>query len=153
MKDLSPELDPVYRELIRQAARGEILYNDDTSMKILSLMAERREQEESGENVSGRTGVFTSGIVSTAAGSRIALFFTGTQHAGENLADVLAERSAELGAPIQMCDALSRNTSGAFETIVANCLAHGRRRFVDVVESFPAECRYVLKTLGAVYKN
>lgn len=52
-----------------------------------------------------------------------------------------------------MCDALSRNMSEDFKTIVANCLAHGRRKFVDVVAHFPAECRHVLETLGDVYKN
>jgi transposase len=36
-----------------------------------------------------RTGVFTSGIVSTQTRARIALYFTGRQHAGENLRDVL----------------------------------------------------------------
>jgi hypothetical protein len=39
----------------------------------------------------------------------IVLYFTGRQHAGENLAGVLAQRAAELPGPIQMCDALSRN--------------------------------------------
>lgn len=34
---------------------------------------------------SERTGIFTSGIVSTQQGRQIALFFTGRQHAGENL--------------------------------------------------------------------
>jgi len=33
------------------------------------------------------------------------------------------------------------------------CLAHGRRQFVDVAESFPEECRYVLELLAAVYRN
>jgi len=46
--------------------------------------------------------VFTSGIVSTASGRKIALYFTGRQHAGENLADVLKRRAAELAAPIQV---------------------------------------------------
>lgn len=32
-----------------------------------------------------------------------------SRHAGENLADVLRQRSRELPRPIQMCDALSRN--------------------------------------------
>jgi len=41
---------------------------------------------------------------------RIALFFTGPKHAGENIAEVLKHRARELPAPIQMCDALSRNT-------------------------------------------
>jgi hypothetical protein len=33
----------------------------------------------------------------------MALYFTGRQHAGENLADVLRERRAELRPPVQMC--------------------------------------------------
>src|SRR4029077_16658100 len=101
-----------------------------------------------------RTGVFTSGIVSTGAGWKIALYFTGRQHAGENIADVLDRRAAELPSPIQMCDALSRNvprvpTGG--EILLANCLAHGRRQFIEVAANFPDECRYVLEMLGQVY--
>jgi transposase len=134
-------------ELIRQAAQGEVLHNDDTSMRVLRLAREPSDD---------RTGVFTSGIVSTKQGQKIALYFTGRQHAGENLRDVLRHRAAELGAPIQMCDALSRNTpklSDGAEILLANCLAHGRRQFVEVAGSFPLECRYVLETLGDVYKN
>jgi predicted metal-binding protein len=36
------------------------------------------------------------------------------------------------------------------EILLANCLAHGRRQFVEVAANFPAECRYVLETLGEV---
>jgi hypothetical protein len=97
--------------------------------------------------------MFTSGIVSTGEGRQIALFFTGRQHAGENLHDVLQRRAAELGPPIQMCDALSRNPSKAFETILAHCLAHGRRKFVEVAENFPKECRTVLEIFGKVYHH
>jgi hypothetical protein len=97
--------------------------------------------------------MFTSGIVSIVNGHRIALFFTGRKHAGENLADVLARRSQQLAAPIQMCDALAANTSPPLRTILANCLSHARRRYVDVVADFPAECRFVLETLRAVYHN
>ena len=98
-------------------------------------------------------GLFTSGIVSTRDGRRIALFFSGRQHAGENLGDVLRERVQALSPPIQMCDALSRNLPAELETIVANCLAHGRRKFVDVAEHFPTECRHVLESLSVVYHN
>ena len=63
---------------------------------------------------SERTGIFTSGIVSTKEGRKIALFFTGRKHAGENLADVLRRRASELGPPIQMADALSRNLPEKF---------------------------------------
>jgi rubredoxin len=138
-------IKPAREELIRQAAQGEVLHNDDTSMRVLRLEREPSDQ---------RTGVFTSGIVATDADRKIALYFTGRQHAGENLAAVLKQRVAELEAPIQMCDAASRNVPKLAEGVgilVANCLAHGRRQFVEVVPSFPQECRYVLEALGRVY--
>src|SRR3954453_22749752 len=131
-------------ELIRQAAQGRVMHNDDTSMRVLRLIREPGDK---------RTGTFTSGIVSLVDAWTIALFFTGRNHAGENIAEVLKQRAHELPAPIQMCDALSRNTPKGVETLIANCLAHGRRQVVEVVEHFPEECRYVLETLGGVYHN
>jgi len=146
--EIAVPLRPALEELIHQAAAGEVVHNDDTSMRVLSLGRNRvRDAEVSPE----RTGVFTSGIVSISGGHRIALFFTGRKHAGENLADVLERRPAGLSPPIQMCDALSRNLPKSLEVIVAHCLAHGRRTFVEVIASFPTECRFVLETLGEVY--
>ena len=121
-------------------------------MKILRLTVEQR-AEALADKETERTGVFTSGIVATGEGRRIALFFTGVKHAGENIATVLAQRAAELPAPIQMCDAGSSNTSSKPDTILAHCIAHGRRKFVEIVENFPAECRQVLETLRDVYHN
>jgi hypothetical protein len=145
---------PAHDELIRQAAQGDVLHNDDTTMKILELARQTQgEALSSDQGPDKRTGVFTSGIVSTGTGHKIAVFFTGRKHAGENLAAVLAQRAAELSQPIQMCDALSRNTPGELKTLVANCIAHARRRFADVASGFPDECRHVLKTLGEVYRN
>ena len=136
---------PARDELIRQAAQGEVLHNDDTSMRVLKLKRPEGDQ---------RTGVFTSGIVSTGEGWKIALFFTGRQHAGENIAAVMKQRAAELPRPIQMCDALSRNVPklvSGVELLLALCLAHGRRQFVEVAANFPEQCRYVLEMLGQVY--
>jgi len=146
-------IESIYQELIHQAAQGEVLYNDDTTMTILALLGENRVRQPSAEEKSERTGTFTSGIVSTRAGQKIALFFTGRKHAGENLATVLAQRAKELGPPIQMCDALSRNLPKEFQMVVANWIAHGRRKFVEGAAKFPAECRYVLETLGKVYPH
>jgi len=53
-----------------------------------------------------------------------------------------------------MCDALSRNAPKLAEGVrllLAHCLAHGRRQFVEVAANFPAECRYVLETLGGIW--
>ncbi len=153
VKEITGVLKPAYQELIRQAAQGEVVYNDDTTMKILTMMPARSPTEECAEEKSERTGVFTSGIVSTREGRRIALFFTGRKHAGENLAEVLSKRASELGPPIQMCDALSRNPPKEFQVILSNCIAHARRKFTEVAENFPEECRYVLEQLREVYEN
>ena len=75
-------------------------------------------------------------------GHKVALFFSGRQPAGENLADVLRRRAAELPPPIQTYDALSRNLPKLpqkLEVIVAHCLAYSRRRFVEVTPNFPEE--------------
>ncbi len=151
VKDASQELAAAFEELIRQAAQGQILYNDDTSMKILTLLKENQRIEEA--NSKERTGIFTSAIVSICDGHKIAVFFTGRQHAGENLRDVLQRRASELEAPIHMCDGSSRNEPKDFETIMANCIPHGRRKFVEVVDSFPQECRYVLESLRQIYRH
>ena len=155
LTDCLPAFVPIHERLIYTAAQGKVIHNDDTTMKVLELSAltEPEQADFDEQKPSQRQGVFTSGIVSVGEGHQVALFFTGHQHAGENLADVLQKRAGELAPPIQMCDALSRNMSEDFKAIVANCLAHGRRRFTDVIENFPSQCRYVLEQLAEVYKN
>jgi len=148
VEQVADRIYPVYVELNRQAAQGDVIYNDDTTMKILSLMQHNDEQDQS-----ERKGMFTTGILSTTNDHKIALFYTGRKHAGENMAALLEQRQTDRSPPIQMCDALSRNTSDAFKTILANCLSHGRRKFTDLAVNFPDQCSYVLETLAEVYKN
>ena len=100
-----------------------------------------------------RKGTFTSGIVSRIDEHSVVLYFTGWRHAGDNLEHVLSRRPPELEIPIQMCDALSRNASGDFETILANCLSHARREFADLVSVFREPCLHVIRQLAAVYHN
>jgi transposase len=155
---VATNLAPAFEELVRQAAQGEVLHNDDTTVKILELMGRGRQQaladaEEEDDDADARSGLFTSGVVALRDGWRVALFFSGRRHAGENLAEVLELRAAELPPPIQMCDALSRNLPGELQTIVAHCLAHARRQFVEVYERFPQECRHLLEALAVVYRN
>jgi hypothetical protein len=159
---VAEDLAPAFRELIRQAAQGDVLHNDDTTVKILELMGERARQaalaqahrdDEEAPDREGRSGLFTSGVVALRDGRRVALFFSGRKHAGENLAEVLRLRAGQLPPPIQMCDALSRNLPRELQTILAHCLAHARRQFVEVYDRFPEPCRYLLESLAVVYRN
>ncbi len=139
-------LTPLLSALETCAAQGEVLHNDDTTARILSFLKEQAPE-------STRKGIFTSGIVSIREGHKIALFKTGNRHAGENLEELLRARASGLPPPIQMCDALSRNVPKDFETILSNCLTHGRRQFVELMDRFPEECTYVIEALGTVYKH
>ncbi len=147
MEQSARDLEPVHQELIRVAAQAQVLHNDDTTMRIQSL---KKERAQAG---SERTGIFTTSIISQVEDHHIALYFTGGNHAGENLSELLQHRAAGLDRPIHMCDALSRNLPKEFDALLAHCLPHGRRTFVDVKESFPDQCQKVLEDLSVVFKN
>ncbi len=141
---------PIFQAMIESAAQGTLLHTDDTPMRVQSL---RREIDQAGDQAE-RTGIFTTGLIAKlGTGQRVALYFTGSRHAGENLDHVLQHRAADLGRPLHMCDGLSRNGSKQFETILCNCATHGRRQFTDVREGFPLECRQVVEELGLVYRH
>ena len=141
------KLYPVYLKLLYLAAQGRLFHNDDTTIKILSLLKEQKEQAPE------RKGMFTTAVVSRIEDKTITCFFTGRKHAGENLEDLLRQRLSDLPTPIQMCDALSRNAPGKFLTLFCNCLTHGRRNFVDIYWAFPEECRFVIESLARIYNH
>ena len=134
-------------ELIRQAAQGEVLHNDDTSMRVLRLAREPSDE---------RTGVFTSGIVSTKQGQKIALYFTGRQHAGENLRDVLQHRATELGRAHSDVRCIVAQHAQTELTAPRSCWPTAWRTEDGSSWKWPRtsrkQCRYVLETLGDVYK-
>ena len=148
------EIASIGSEFIRQAADGDVVHNDDTVGRILSVeKLIRQEQSQPDADPKARTGVFTTGILSIRNGHAISLFFSGRRHAGENLQKVLEQRDPGLPTPIQMCDGLSHNKPASAPTIQANCNAHGRREFVEVAHAFPQECAYVLDTFQTLYKH
>lgn len=139
----------IYQKLIDLGAQGTLLHNDDTRMRVQAL---RREIAQENKEKGQRTGVFTTSILGQSGEHSIALFFTGRQHAGENLDQLLKHRAAGLDKPLQMCDALARNQPKASATELCHCLLHGRRNFVELIGSFPAECRQVIESLGEIYQ-
>jgi hypothetical protein len=150
-----PDALPVYKALVPLAANAPVLQNDDTYVRILALMGKRRVKLIAAGDLElpERTGLFTTGIVAQAEAGPIALFASGRQHAGENLADLLDLRDPALAPPIQMCDGLDRNLSADHFVELANCLAHARRHVVDEVGNEPEHCAHVLLQIGKVFKN
>src|SRR2546430_7806140 len=80
---------PIYLELARLAAAGEVLCGDDTGVKILTLLKENKTLPKD-----ARTGMQTSGIGALVGERVIALYWSGRRHTGENLYHLLKERPA-----------------------------------------------------------
>ena len=146
MQELCDDINPVYHELVRLAAQGEMVAFDDTNVKILSCIKENKENPER-----KRTGMYTTGIVARIYNHMIYLFISGRLHAGENIAKIMEKRFAGLGPILQMSDALGNNFSTEFMRIVCLCLAHGRRKFYEIYDYFPGECRVVIDALALIY--
>ncbi len=139
----------VYRRLVVIAAQGKLLHADDTTMRILALMKE--DEEKAGTHQ--RKGIYTTAIISILEEREICLFFTGRNHAGENLDEFLKNRSQEIPAPMLMADGAIRNVPKTLQTILLNCTTHARRKFVDVYESFRDEVTHVIQELAIIYRN
>ena len=138
---------PVIKVLEKKAANGELVHNDDTRVKILSVMQENKTNPDK-----DRTGMQTSCIMAKTEGHMIALYYTGTRHAGENLEEILRYREVVKPAIIQMCDGSSMNIPQSFKTILCNCLGHGFRKFRDLLEFFPEPCLKVMRSLATVFE-
>jgi hypothetical protein len=147
---------PVFEQMKRLAAQGEVIFQDDTHARILAVIKENRKAAEA--RVSGqaepRTGMYTTGLVANAGERTICLYFAGRAQAGENLEEVLALREPERGPPIVMSDALSVNTLDDEGAIIrSHCLAHGRRKFTEIEEVFPADCQRVIDDFNRVFEH
>ena len=144
---------PVFEQLKTLAAQGEVIYQDDTHVRILSLIAENR-RTQADDTSEARTGMYTTGLVIQQGEHTICLYMAGRAHAGENLEALLTHREADRDKPLVMSDALANNnTADEGALIRCHCLAHGRRKFTELEEVFPAECATVIEALKHVFDH
>ncbi len=147
---------PIFRYLERLAAQGEVIYQDDTSVRILTLIAENRQADstpEASAHAPPRTGMYTTSLVVQVGGHTICLYYAGRQHAGENLDALLRQRAPTADKPLVMSDALASNAADEQALIRCHCLVHAQRKFHEVQDAFPAECQQVLEVLGQVFEH
>jgi transposase len=143
---------PVFEQLQTLAAQGEVIYQDDTHVRILSLIGADRQAQAAGAPAE-RTGMYTTALVVQQNAQTICLYFAGRAHAGENLEALLIHREADRGKPIVMSDALAANTADEAALIRCHCLAHGRRKFSELEEVWPEECAVVIEALKQVFDH
>jgi hypothetical protein len=147
---------PIFKFLERLAAQGEVIFQDDTPGRILTLIEENREaaaRAKATGAAQSRTGMYTTALIVQVGERRICLYYTGRQHAGENLDALLAKREPQREKPLVMSDALSSNNTEETPLIRCHCLAHGRRKFSELDEVFPAESAVVVDALKSVYEH
>ena len=149
IEQVANDIYQVFYTLEYLAAQGHLPHLDDTTVKILSKIKEYKYLKD----LKVRKGTFTTGIISYYEGKIIHLNYSSSKHAGENMTRLLNQRQKHLPPIKLMCDALSRNVPKEHDVILMNCIAHARRKFVEVEQFFPNECAYVIEQLAEVYRH
>ena len=136
----------IYEYIKYIAANSKIAYHDDTTARILSMMAENKKSQPD------RKAMYTTAMVFEGE-HPISLYITGRQHAGENLDDIVSLRDKSLDPILQVSDALAANRLKYNDSIWINCITHGRRNFVNIEDVFPEECLHVIDAIGKIYHH
>ena len=144
---------PVFAQLEQLAAQGEVIFQDDTHVRILALRAENRRADATGAPLE-RRGMHTTGLVVRVGERVICLYYSGRAHAGDHLSALLERREVDRSKPIVMSDALAANQRDDDDTLIrCHCLAHGRRQFTDLEAVFPVEAQHVIVVLNQVFEH
>ena len=141
---------PVFAQRQPLAAQGEVIYQDDAHVRILSLMAAHRQAHAAGTPVE-RTGMYTTALVAQQDAQTICMYFAGRAHAGVTLEALLTHREIDRGKPIVMSDAFAAHTAEEAALIRGHCLAHGRCKFRELEDMLPEECAVVIEALTQVF--
>lgn len=149
----------VFEQMEREAAQGALIFQDDTAVRILSLIKENHDlvaaaQAQGLSTTNERTGMPTTALAVQVGEHTAILYYSSRRHAGENLQGLLDNRAAGLEKPLAMSDALSSNEVADESMLIrCHCLAHGRRKFSDLEEVFPHECQVVLEVIRQVFDH
>jgi transposase len=139
----------VYDSLKWLAAQQPAVFQDDTGARVVSLI-----KANQADPPPERKAMYTT-VLRFEGEHSICLYFTGRQHAGENLDDLLALRDDDLPAMLWMSDALAANTPKRHGDRVVDlkCLTHARRQFIEIAEYFPDDCARVVEAIATVYHH
>jgi transposase len=149
---------PIFKWLEKEAAQGEVIFQDDTPGRVLTLIEENQQarakaRAQGKAKTEERTGMQTTALIVQVGERRICLYYTGRRHAGENLEALLTKREPGRGKPLVMSDALSHNNTKEAQLIRCHCLAHGRRQFTALTDDFPSESAVVVDALKLIYDH
>lgn len=159
-EDVALILQPVHQALTQIAGSSRVIHNDDTTAKVLDLMAENvliKKEEALNPKIKQkdkkRVGIYTTALLAKQDDHEIAIYVTGRKNAGENLDDLMDNRSKDLEKPVQACDASTSNKAERHETVMAKCFNHARHNFCEILEFWPKECLTIIELMNEVFMN
>jgi len=138
-------IKPVHSLLEIYAANSDLVWIDDSRMTILSHL-KGKEGDKKTTWISGLVALYD-------AQYEVWLYQTSEDMAGRSLDSLLSQRSRDEKLLI-MSDAHAANNPAQEHQerfIQANCLAHARRKFHDLLSSNESECIEVLKQMKRVW--
>ena len=136
-EEVADSILPVYLEIERQAAGGELLFIDDTPHLVLEAKKK----------------LHMTGVVARVGERWVTLYLTGPDQAGKKVSVLLEARPPGLPPPLQMSDALAGNQQDSIRVLILLCLVHARRHFFDIKDFYPEVCGPVLEAIRQVYKH
>lgn len=144
----------IYDELYKHASNCYNYYVDDTGVQILEVVAKNKNLTKAERRKCNTT------IICTRFQELhdIVLYISDEKHSGENFASLLEFRTAEIANINMMADASSNNFSklsaeNLSKINIFKCLAHGRRKFYELLGFEPEYSLWFLKRIGVIYKN
>jgi hypothetical protein len=146
----------VFEQMEREAAQGAGIFQDDTAVRIVSLLKENRDLPAAApaqglSTPKERTGMHTTAVAVQVGEHTAMLYDSRRRQAGDNRQGLLDKRQAGLAKPLAMSDALASNeVADASRVLRCHCLAHGRRTFSDLEEVLPHACQVVLEVIRQV---
>lgn len=149
----------VCAQMEKEAAQGDLIFQDDTVVRIVSLSKENRDllaqaQAQGLSKAKERTGMHTTALAVQMGEHTAIVYYSSRRQAGENLQRLLDKRQAGLAKPLAMSDALASNEVVDESILIrCHCLAHGRRKFSDLEDVFPHACQVVLEVIRQVFDH
>ncbi len=159
MESTANQVYGFYKFLCKSAANAPVQYCDDTSVSIIALVKEIREQQEqaasNGKSPNQvRSGVHTTNLTAKLNNGSICIFISGLHHSGEVLASFFEARTLEEQV-IVMTDASSCNNAKIKKTNqdyeLAHCNSHSIRKIKDHKED--PRVHRMLKLYREIFKN
>ena len=141
----------IYQELIESSKKCRNYYVDDTRARVLEVITENKKRQEQGLK-KGKSCYSTILNTTTEESHKIVLYITKRSVAGENIKEIMSGGGKNI-----MSDASSMNKPNLEEEelkliIIFYCMGHAYRKFKEIADYYPKECKYFINEISSIYE-